>query len=198
MSETMYAPPAADIAVTSSDEAEFYVVAPRKFYLLSVLTFNLYFIYWFYRSWNLVKQRTGESMMPVMRGLFFIFFTHALLREVDRKVRSLGIQFAWSPNTIATVVVVLSVAMNILDRLSAQSIGSPATDILGFMLVPIIPFFLLKAQLAINSACEDPTGVTNSSLTLANWTWMIIGGLVWILILFGVYLMIVEPELFLE
>ena len=45
MSESIYAPPEADVAVTKSDEADFYVVAPRKFYLLSILTFNLYFVY---------------------------------------------------------------------------------------------------------------------------------------------------------
>ena len=86
MSEVMYAPPEANIAVTSSDEADFYVVAPRKFYLLSVLTLNLYFVYWFYRSWQLIKQRNDESMLPAMRGVFFIFFTHSLFTDIDLKI----------------------------------------------------------------------------------------------------------------
>ena len=198
MSEAMYAPPEASIAVTSSDEAEFYVVAPRKFYLLSVMTFNLYFVYWFYRSWRLVKQRSGESMLPVMRGLFFIFFTHSLFTAVDLKIKSLGKDFSWNPTTTATIVVILAITTNIVDRLSAQNIGSPLTDFVGIALVPIVPLFLLKAQEAINIACEDPNGASNGQLTLANWTWMVIGGLIWVLFLFGFYLVITEPELFFE
>lgn len=198
MSEAMYAPPAASISVTSTDEPDFYVVAPRKFYLLSVFTFNLYFIYWFYRSWHLVKQRSGKSMLPVMRGIFFIFFTHSLFKDVDLKIKSLGKDFAWNPATTATIVVILSIMTNIVDRLSAQNIGSPLTDFVGIALVPIIPVFLLKAQEAINIACEDPNGASNDQLTLGNWTWMVLGGLIWALFLFGFYLLIAEPELFAE
>ena len=198
MSETMYAPPAANIAVTSSDEGDFYVVAPRKFYLLAVLTLNLYLVYWFYRSWRLVKQRTGDSMWPAMRGLFYIFFTHSLFAAIDQKIKSLGKSFVWSPGNLATVVVVLAIMSNVLDRLSAQNIGSPLTDFAGIAMVPIIPAFLLKAQEAINIACEDPTGTSNGQLTLANWVWMIFGGLVWALVMFGLYLVIVEPELFMD
>lgn len=198
MSETMYAPPEANIAVTSTDEPDFYVVAPRKFYLLSVLTLNLYFVYWFYRSWHLIKRRSGESMMPPMRGVFFIFFTHSLFTEIDLKIKSLGKSFAWHPSTIATVVVVLTIVSNVTDRLSAENIGSPLTDFVGIALVPIIPVFLLKAQEAINFACEDPAGTSNQNLTLANWVWIILGGLIWVLLLFGLYLIFAEPEFFAE
>lgn len=198
MSETMYAPPAANIAVTSSDEADFYVVTPRKFYWLSVLTLNLYLVYWFYRSWRLVKQRTGNSMMPALRGFFFIFFTHSLFTEIDQQIKSLGKSFVWNPGGLATVVVFLAIMSNVLDRLSSQSIGSPLTDFVGIAMVPIIPAFLLKAQEAINIACDDPTGASNGQFTLANWVWMIFGGLFWTLILFGLYLLIAEPELFVE
>lgn len=198
MSEVMYAPPAANIEVTSSDEDDFYVVAPRKFYLLSVLTLNLYLVYWFYRSWRLVKQRTGNSMLPPLRGLFYIFFTHSLFTEIDQRIKSLGKSFVWNPGSLATVVVLLAIMSNVLDRLSAQNIGSPLTDFAGIAIVPIIPAFLLKAQEAINTACGDPAGAGNGQFTLANWIWMIFGGLIWALVLFGLYLVILEPELFMN
>ena len=198
MSESIYAPPEAEIAVTAIEEDAFYVVSPKKFFLLSVLTFDLYFVYWFYRNWRQVKRSTGESMIPPLRGFFFIFFTHSLFRIVDEKIKSLGKSFAWSPGTLATIVVILSIVTNISDRLSSSNIGSPLTDFIGIALVPIIPAIMLTAQRAVNMACGDEEGVSNSSLTLANWVWMVIGGLLWLLVIAGLYLIIAEPELFLE
>lgn len=198
MSEILYAPPEAEVAVTASDDPDFYVVAPRKFYLLTILTLNLYVIYWFYRNWRLIKLRTGEDIWPPVRGFFFIFFTHALFTDIDIKLKSLKKEFAWSPATTATLVVVLTITSNIMDRLSARNIGSPETDFISTLLVPVVALVLVKAQHAINVACNDPSGSTNSSLTLANWIWMIIGALVWMLLLFGLYLTVVSPELFLE
>jgi hypothetical protein len=198
LSESIYAPPEADIAVESVDEDAFYVVSPRKFFLLSVLTFDLYFVYWFYRNWRQVKRCTGEKMIPPLRGVFFIFFTHSLFRIVDQKIKSLGKTFAWSPGTLATIVVVLSIVTNINDRLSTRNIGSPLTDFIGIALVPIIPAIMLTAQRAINTACGDVEGAGNNNLTLANWVWMVIGGLLWLLVIAGLYLVVTEPELFLE
>jgi len=195
MSESIYAPPAADVSVSATNEADFYVVAPRKFYLLSVLTLNGYFIYWFYRNWHLIKRCTGESIWPPMRGVFYIFFTHSLFARVGKKIKTLGRNFAWRPSYIATWVVVLAIIGNGLDRLSAKSIGSPVSDLIAIALVLVIPAILLNAQRAINFACEDPAGSTNEDLTLANWLWMIFGGLLWMVVLFGAYVTLVNPEL---
>lgn len=78
LSETLYAPPKADVAINDPDGPEFYVVAPFKFFLLSILTLNLYFVYWFYRNWRQIKQRTGEEIWPPARG-FFPHFLYPLI-----------------------------------------------------------------------------------------------------------------------
>ncbi len=198
MSESIYATPAADVAVAASDDVDFYVVTPRKFYLLAVLTLNFYLVYWFYRNWYMIKQRTGESMWPPMRGLFSIFFAHSLLKIVDDKIKTLGQSFTWRPGEVATWYVVLTILATVLDRLSSNGIGSPATDLLAIASLPVLPACLLKAQRAINFACEDPSGSANSSLTLGNWVWMVLGGLTWFLLSVGVYALLLDPELLLE
>ncbi len=197
-SESIYAPPVADVTAPHSDSTDFYVVGSRKFYLLSILTLNTYLVYWFYRNWWHVKQRTGESLWAPMRGLFYIFFTHSLFDAVEEKINSLGQKFDWEPRSLATVAVVLTVLVNVLDRLSSRDIGSPFTDLISLALIPIIPAILLKAQHAINFACEDPTGSSNSTITWANWIWMVLGVLLWFLILIGLYLITFEPDLLLE
>jgi len=92
----------------------------------------------------------------------------------------------------------VTILQNVLDRLAARSIGSPSTDIISTALVFAVPWLLLKAQRAINFACDDPNGDGNSSLTLANWIWMVLGGLLWLLALFGLYVIFFAPELLVE
>ncbi len=198
MTDNLYAPPEADVDVPVDAETDYYVVSPGKFFLLSFVTMNLYLVYWFYRNWRLVKLRTGESMWPPMRGIFYIFFTHSLFSRVNERIESNGKSFDWQPATIATLVVLLTILANVLDRLAARSIGSPTTDLISIALVPVLPLLMLKAQRAINLASDDPDAKTNSSLTVFNWIWIVLGGLAWLLVLFGVYAILFYPELLVE
>ena len=198
MSDLIYAPPEAAVEVQAAEEAEFYVVSPKKFFLLSFMTLNLYIVYWFYRNWKVIKLRTGESMWAPMRGLFYIFFAHSLFSRVNQKIEDDGNSFDWQPAALATIVVVLTILTNVLDRLAGNSVGSPVTDLVSIALVPILPVVLLKAQGAINVACNDERGRGNSSFTVANWIWMILGALIWVLVMFGLYVLFFAPELLVE
>lgn len=194
MSDEFYAPPATDIEAPDTDLDPYYVVSPRKFFLLSMFTVHLYFIYWMYRNWRLVKERTGESMWPVMRGLFYIFFVHSLLTDVDMAMRDKDRNYNWHPTTTATLFLLLVIIGFVLSRLAYNEIGSPTTDVLQLLLMPIAPLILLPAQRAINTVCDDPTGSSNSSMTLGNWVWIVLGTLYWSLILIGLYVLYVDPE----
>lgn len=195
MSESIFAPPEADLETQPTDQQAYYVVGPTKFYLLATLTLNIYFVYWFYRNWRLVKQREQNDSWPPMRGLFYIFFTHSLLADVDETLKTRGKTHDWAPIGIATLFVVLTITINILDRMAGNSVGSPVTDIAGTALILIVPAILLQGQRAINVACDDPAGETNARFTLANWAWMVPGGLIWLLLLFGLYAIFFAPEL---
>jgi hypothetical protein len=58
------------------------------------------------------------------------------------------------------------------------------------LLLPLGLSFV-NAQRQINTACGDPEGATNSNLTGANWAWMILGAMIWMLVLAGTFM----PEL---
>ena len=195
MSDEFYAPPTTDVEAPDPDLDLFYVVSPTKFLVLSVATTGLYFVYWMYRNWRTVKQRTQESMWPVMRGVFYVFFTHSLLTDVDMAIRDKDRNYDWHPSTIATLFVVVVIVGAILGRLAEYEIGSPATDVLQLLLIPVSAWILLPAQRAINTACSDPAGSSNASLTLGNWVWIVLGSLLWLLVLVGLYVLYVQPEL---
>lgn len=186
MSDNPYAAPQSEIDVqTTDDQLQFYVVSSKKFTLLFLITFGLYSVYWFYKNWRNYKLSSGKNIWPVPRAIFSIFFTHSLFREVDGVIKAKNKEFSWNPGGLATTYVVFSVLSQVLDRLSMKEIGSPYTDILSLLALPIIYVALAKAQKAINFSQDDPLGTSNSTFTPANYIWFALGILLWLMVLVG-------------
>lgn len=196
--DNAYQPPQAELGTQSALGLKYYVVAKRKFYLLSILTFCLYLVYWFYKNFSRIRAHTGEKMWPVMRGLFSIFFAHNLCNRVDADLKDNDTAFQWTPGVVATLYILCTIGTNVLNSLSSRYIGSPFTDVLSLVLLILTAVVLFPAQEAINVACDDPDGSANAKLSGANWIWMVLGGLVWLGVLFGVAVMIFAPELLAE
>ena len=197
MNESIYSPPEADVSVTETSDGQYYVVSPRKFLLLTILTMGLYLVYWFFRHWKSIKLRDESSIWPIPRGIFYIFFTHSLFSDFDEKLKRDGLAFDWNPALTATLVVIVTLVSNIAGG-AGQNIGSPYVDFLSIGLIPVLAFLAVPAQKAANLASGDADGDGNSKLTGANWAWMIVGGLYWILVIFGFYLLLTQPEVFAE
>ena len=164
------------------------MVSKKKMILLFIATLGIYQIYWFYRNWQLYKQATGEKIWPLPRAIFAVFFVHALFREANH-LRDRGpVQLpAWNHGQQATLLVLLLIVSNVIDRLSGKSIGSPITDYLSLLfLFPVIAC-LASAQEKINEACGDALGESNSKFKASNYFWMALGVLMWALIGFGLF-----------
>lgn len=194
MDENVYAPPASNVVDAAPDGVndDFYVVAPFKFCLLFFVTLGLYQLYWFYMQWARYRRRTGATVWPLARTIFAIFFTHSLAQRLDEAVRARGASYAWSPSAAATIYVIAQIASSVFDRLSAREIGSPLTDLISIALLAPIGLSLLRLQRAANHASGDPRGDSNRHLTAANYVWLVIGALLWLMLLFGLVSMYVE------
>jgi len=193
--ENVYSTPQSEL-VDQTNEASrsevFYVVARSKMAVLFFATLGLYSIYWFYRNWKAQKLAHGESMIPVMRAIFAIFFTHSLFSRVEQQLLDNGVRYPWDPILMATVYVMIMIGSAVLNYLSTNYIGSPYTD-LATLVVPVAEFAVLyKVQRAINTACGDPDGAGNCHYTPANIIWIVIGVGFWAMTLFGTYLIVVE------
>jgi hypothetical protein len=184
MEQNPYAVTEAALASAPLERASsdpFYVVSIRKCVALWIATLGLYALYWFYRNWALQREQTRESIWPLPRAVFSIFFTHALFQRVDQRLSMLGRASLWNASNTATLVVAVTLATHVLDRLTWQEIGAPFTDLVSYALVFVSALVILPAQRAINLACGDPEGATNDALTPANVVWIFIGGLIWLL-----------------
>jgi hypothetical protein len=170
-------------AAAGAADSMFYVVSRRKLAILFIFTFGLYGLYWFYKNWNQYRNHAQwasqgrPSIWPIPRAVFLVFFIHSLFREVKAFGRDKPQVAAWSNDLHAWLMVGLYVALNVLDRLSARSIGSPYTDWLSFAGMVVLLFAFLKAQAMINISCDDPDGKGNDQLTGANYVWIVLGGL---------------------
>jgi len=170
----------------------FYVVSRKKLAILYLATLGLYGVYWFYKNWSNYKNCSSDkfnvdrSIWPVARGIFSIFFTHALFREIKAYGRDKAALAEWNNESLATLLVLFMISGNVLDRLSARSIGSPYTDIASLLIMAPLLGLLLSAQHMINVGCGDPDGKSNSRLTNANYVWIALGLIFWFFFIRGV------------
>jgi hypothetical protein len=177
-----------DRLLAASAGPAFYVVSRRKLAILFLATFTGYAFYWFYKNWSCYKgkhpeaSRFGSTISPAPRAAFSMFFTHALFRKVKAHGRAQPAVAHWRSDLHATILIALMLLANFVDVL----IEGPAGDAASFasIFVMVLPF--LKAQQMINLSCGDPEGKGNDRLTKANWAWVILGLLGWVIVVMGV------------
>ncbi|MDR7194502.1 hypothetical protein [Luteimonas terrae] len=178
-----YTPPATEVRDTLPDDARaapFYVVASAKFIVLYIATLGFYQLFWFYTHWSRWRTGRGETIWPVPRALFALFYTHALARRIERTLGERKVARRWWPMTLATVFVV----MELLNYGSAiawpwlvfhLSNAWLWLEWLGVIVIPVNCVCLLRIQLAANAACGDPDGRSNRRFTIYNLAWILVG-----------------------
>lgn len=190
MEENPYAAPMSDCeeAPKTTMDHTFYVVSRTKFFVLYLMTFGFYSIYWNFRNWQLFKKKTHKELRPVFRALFSIFFTHALLREIDEANLRKSSPIGWNAQGWATLIVVVMVAAQILAGLSRPNIGFPVIDLLAFAVLLLEAFLVAEVQMVINTSCDDPMGSSNQRFTGWNILGMVLGGIYITLVLLALFL----------
>lgn len=185
-----YSPPNAEITTQITDQTpRFYVVAPKKFLILFIATVGFYGLYWFFKNWNNFKIKTNQSIWPIPRAIFSVFFAHALFNEVDKTLKTKALERVWKPAGLATIFVIFQITSNIAERLAAKEIGMPISAYISLVSLPIITWVLYQVQLAINQACKQPNGESNQKLTGANYAWIALGVVYWCLIFLGLFVL---------
>lgn len=190
MTENIYAAPTSKLEVTESlaiDDA-FYVVSPKKLLTLFFVTMGIYSLFWYFKNWSLYKRANGSDEWPLPRAIFSVFFIHSLFEKVHTRILLTNAEFEWSYHTHATVLVVLQLISNGLDRASMRSIGSPYTDVASLLLLIPLAWQFYRAQVCINVACGDPDGNKNAKFTVANFVWLVIGAFFWFSVIYSFFI----------
>lgn len=188
MTDNIYAPPKAELApaIEASTGAPFYIVSTRKFLILYAATLGMYQLFWHFKNWNVYRHAVKDSLWPVPRAIFAIFFTHALLGHVAAHRPERAVQ-AWGASGNAWQLVGLMFLSTALERLSQSAIGAPYVAWCSILVLIPLAFSYLPAQDQINARCGDPAGKSNDELSGANIAWCVIGAVLWILALIGLF-----------
>lgn len=64
--------------VDDSPKPLYYAVSPLKLAVMSICTFGIYNVCWFYWNWKIVKARETSDVSPVLRAIFGLIFAYSL------------------------------------------------------------------------------------------------------------------------
>jgi hypothetical protein len=59
-------------------------VGRGKFFWMSLLTLSIYDVYWLYRNWQRLRDRTGEKLSPFWRAFLSPIWAFSLFAEIPQ------------------------------------------------------------------------------------------------------------------
>lgn len=179
VAENPYATPRSALSWMPVRQPVFFVVAPRKFLSLMLLTLGGYFFVWLYRQWAQYRRATGASVWPWVRTLFSVCYFCSLILSVARELEQGESPYRWWPRGLAVVIFLCGcLPFTLLWLLSP-----PAALAVGAVIVALQLALALQLQGAINCLERDAQGQGNAGLTGGDWVGIGLGLLGWGVIL---------------
>lgn len=81
------------------------ILPPWKFILLSIGTFGLYELFWFYKVWHHFKLTDKLRIRPSLRALFAPFFIWSLAHRINQLLKKEHITFSSNPFWLGLVYI---------------------------------------------------------------------------------------------
>jgi len=168
--------PAVETVAPPMSRTMYFPVSPLKLFVMSICTFGLYEMYWFYRHWGFVRQRENSDIMPFARAFFAPLFCYSLFKRVRTTGESCNISRTIAPGPLAAGWFVLTVFSKLPDPFWLAT----------FLAV----FFLIPVQMAANeiNLATSPNHNPNSNFSRADIAAVVIGGLLFVLAVVGTLL----------
>jgi hypothetical protein len=161
-----------------SSHPAFFAVSTTKLVVMSLSTFGLYQIYWFYRHWQYVRRRERASISPVWRSLLGVLFCYPLVRRIERFGKE---QFSQGHDVMYPAARMIAATWT----LTALLCYLPAPyHLASFGSV----LFLVPAQETANSINRfvAPGHDRNSRFSAGNIATIVIGGLLFVISVIGI------------
>ena len=83
--------------MNENSQPMFFPVSRFKLFVMSLVTFGLYQIFWFYKNWQLFKAATGSNISPFWRAFFNGLFCYSLITKITNRAKLRGIDTNFSP-----------------------------------------------------------------------------------------------------
>lgn len=143
----------------------YFTTTTFKLTVMSICTLGFYELYWFYKNWVLIKERTGQNIMPFWRALFAPLWAYSCFKHIKGSANENGIPESLPIGLLATVYFLLQALWRLPDP---------------YWLVSFFSFTMLipanSVALKINRHLV-PGFNNNESFSGWNWAAAVIGGL---------------------
>lgn len=170
---SVYAAPEADLEQSdniNTTEPPFHLTSGLKVVLFSILSFSLYSIVWFYLHWRRQKIYANRRCLPFLRALFNVFSAWSLFTTVKHQAEQSRVRCRWNPGIMATVYILVSVCINVIDNVMDESSGHLAITVISIMVGLItVSVILTTVQNTINQIYQNTNGNKNRSFSFLNW-----------------------------
>jgi len=162
--------------ITSDESTAIEILSTWKFITLSVLSLGLYEIWWIYKAWRFFKERDKLDIIPAARAIFAIFFLYSLFENIQEFSKSKGYL-----NTFSSVGYFIGfIGLNLAGRLEDP------LWLVSFLSV----LFLIPALESLNFGIKNSGEykiIENENFNNRQIGLIVAGGLLWILILIGMF-----------
>ena len=155
-----------------------YRIPARRVLLMSVLSYGLYLLYWFYLTWKQYRDHTRDPVFPVWHALtlfvpiYGLFRTHAHMRTYKGLMLDAGIGTSIGPGVAVLVLLVSSIlgwsSFQVGGDFGFEQITrgqAAATAVLDIIAITLVAGLLVHMQANLNTYWRHQTE-TNPALSL--------------------------------
>lgn len=167
-------PPVSEQAIGS-----YYAMSVTKLWIMSVLTFGLYNLVFFYRHWRHQRDEHGHSVSPFWRAVFSPFMYFGLNQQISEAARFAAVPVSTLLGSAPFVYFVANALGRVLDRVYEES--TVGVDLLTYALIPVGTYALALTQSAVNRILEKEgyVGPSNSGVTAGSIIFGALGAVLW-------------------
>src|SRR5262249_28176473 len=98
-----------------SNQPPYFEVSLFKLTVMSICTFGLYELYWFYKNGNFIKQRERTDILPFWRAFFAYFFCYQCFSRIRVSAAALGLPQLISAGPLAAGWIITTLLWRLPD-----------------------------------------------------------------------------------
>jgi hypothetical protein len=142
----------------------YFPVSITKLVCLSFCSFGIYGIYWFYKNWQLERDRKREPLSPFWRALFAIFFCYPLFKRIIVTGVREGLFKGGGAGLLATLYIISNISWKLPGPYSLIS------------LLTVLPLVMAQQIAEQINAKLAPQAPRNTRFSIANIILLALGG----------------------
>lgn len=142
------------------EETTYFSVSPLKLMIMSVGTFGIYDLYWFYKNFCHIKQKNNLDIMPFWRAFFAPLWSYSAFEYIQDELKDKQISLKIYAGLLAVLYFIIQASWRLPD---------PFWIISTFSFVMIMP-----ANLGTTRINEKVVHGFSQNSRIKGWNWLVI------------------------